>query len=1142
MLRYLKWVVRIAVVIIVAIALLTLTVAYTLGTESGTRWAINSINSQIAGELEVADFSGTLWSGMKIADLTYRDTGREFEAQQLAIDIYWPGVLAGRVILDHMYAASMTYRPLQAPDPDPKPFTLSMPPLPIVLGVNSGGVDTFIFEGATSPLTLSAININRARLNGNRLRARTASLTLGPVSYSASMLDATFTGDVPISTALTWKLTTNTWNGTGKVSGSLAELHFAQSVNGPYPASVEGTIEIVNRIDPMFNVSIDWLQWTFGSVGVENGETRLRGELDGYTASYSATLLLPGLAPSRINGTAQGDLQSLAQYDTQLTGADGDATASGHLTWLPEFNAESRVSLTNIDPAFIHAALSGELAATGNVLVDSKGDVHVTNALISGVANDAVIDIQGEFEKLQDVYRCTACIVNADQNRVEVSGEYSDDGIDVELAVNAPTLEQLWPDIGGSLAGSGELVGALDDLHFIGQLSAEELRFTDWSARRVALTSRDSSATKFDLHLEVDKAVRGDTDLGSATITLAGTREQFSADFEWQRSEIDIRAAASIRRIDDGIAGELLRASIVEPKSGEWALLNPVQFSLQDGAISVAGHEWRGQHGRLLVNQFSRNDDELHIGGKFVEIPLQIADPFLPANFELQGSANAEVDVHYSSGAWSGTIDWLQIDSVLRVSELGDEFTDVRIPHFGVNGKFVAGGAEFDAQISIDPGVSGDLQVSLERIDANTPFTALLQLQGNEWEWVTAILPMIENFEGVVAANVRAAGTLSSPQFDGDLTWQDGSIVVPALNVPIQQVNVVLSGASDGKATVKGSANAGKGQLAIEGQLNDLMAENRSLELRLSGQTAELVNWPEYHLWASPDLQIRGDASGWRISGAVVVPEAEIEIRELPVEAVKPSADVVVIGDERQPDNPIRYTGDVRLELGKQVHVNAFGLDTRLTGELVVRARADRALRAEGRVQLVDGVFVAYGQKLTIEEGTLTFTGPLDDPLVDVRAVRIVETLDGTVTAGLHLQGRAGNLSSSVYAEPVMTEAEALSYLVLGRPLVQATDAEGGELSGAAVALGLRQATRITEQLGASLGLDQLALTGNGGDSTALVAGKQLNSRVYARYAYGVFNRLGTLLLRYRLSERLSLEAGAGQTQSIDILYTVQKK
>jgi len=144
--------------------------------------------------------------------------------------------------------------------------------------------------------------------------------------------------------------------------------------------------------------------------------------------------------------------------------------------------------------------------------------------------------------------------------------------------------------------------------------------------------------------------------------------------------------------------------------------------------------------------------------------------------------------------------------------------------------------------------------------------------------------------------------------------------------------------------------------------------------------------------------------------------------------------------------------------------------------------------------------------------------------------------------AGIHLRGRAKNLSSTVYAEPSMSEADALSYLVIGRPLSEATSSEGGQLSTAAVGLGIRQASRIAQQIGQSFGLDQLSIVGDGGDATALVAGKQINRRLYARYAYGVFSQLGMIVIRYKLTNRLSLEAGAGENQSIDILYTVDKE
>jgi translocation and assembly module TamB len=222
------------------------------------------------------------------------------------------------------------------------------------------------------------------------------------------------------------------------------------------------------------------------------------------------------------------------------------------------------------------------------------------------------------------------------------------------------------------------------------------------------------------------------------------------------------------------------------------------------------------------------------------------------------------------------------------------------------------------------------------------------------------------------------------------------------------------------------------------------------------------------------------------------------------------------------------------------VHINAMGLDSDLQGSLLVRKQPEREPAAEGKIRLVNGSFTAYGRELAIREGELTFTGPLNDPIVDVQAVRSIETIDGPVVAGIRLTGRAQDLTATVFSEPAMADADALSYLVVGRPLNQATEAESQDLSGAAVALGLRQANRLVDQIGQSIGLDELSMAGDGGESTALIAGKKLNRRLYARYSYGVFSRLGSFLLRYRMTDKFTLEAATGENHSIDVVYSIE--
>ena len=92
-------------------------------------------------------------------------------------------------------------------------------------------------------------------------------------------------------------------------------------------------------------------------------------------------------------------------------------------------------------------------------------------------------------------------------------------------------------------------------------------------------------------------------------------------------------------------------------------------------------------------------------------------------------------------------------------------------------------------------------------------------------------------------------------------------------------------------------------------------------------------------------------------------------------------------------------------------------------------------------------------------------------------------------------------------------------------------------LANAALSFGLKKAVPITAEIQSTLGLDQLSLGGQTTDSAAIVAGKRLSKNVYMEYNYGIFSRIGGLLLSYQLTEQLSLEAQSGTDDSLEIIY-----
>ena len=88
-------------------------------------------------------------------------------------------------------------------------------------------------------------------------------------------------------------------------------------------------------------------------------------------------------------------------------------------------------------------------------------------------------------------------------------------------------------------------------------------------------------------------------------------------------------------------------------------------------------------------------------------------------------------------------------------------------------------------------------------------------------------------------------------------------------------------------------------------------------------------------------------------------------------------------------------------------------IDARLGGNIRVFTFND-ALRGEGSINVEKGRYSAYGQKLDIERGVLTFTGPISNPRIDIGirgkpSLRKEERRQATVSAAERLViARAG--------------------------------------------------------------------------------------------------------------------------------------
>ncbi|HET9645732.1 MAG TPA: translocation/assembly module TamB domain-containing protein, partial [Burkholderiaceae bacterium] len=254
------------------------------------------------------------------------------------------------------------------------------------------------------------------------------------------------------------------------------------------------------------------------------------------------------------------------------------------------------------------------------------------------------------------------------------------------------------------------------------------------------------------------------------------------------------------------------------------------------------------------------------------------------------------------------------------------------------------------------------------------------------------------------------------------------------------------------------------------------------------------------------------------------------------VRAPPPESDLLLAESQAPPRAARQVNAILQVDLGERLRLRGRGLDALLRGDLKITTPGGR-LAVQGTVRAENGTYAAYGQKLDIERGLVTFTGPVENPRLDIIALR--PNLD--VRVGVAVAGTALTPRVRLFSEPEMPDSDKLSWLVLGRQPEGLGRSDTALLQRAALALLAGEGGGGTDAVLRTLGLDDLSVRQQGeGDlrTTVVTVGKQISRRWYVGYERGVTSTTGTWQLIYRIAQRFTLRAQAGEGNAVDVIWT----
>lgn len=884
-----------------------------------------------------------------------------------------------------------------------------------------------------------------------------------------------------------------------------------------------------------------------------HGRFSVDGTPDEYRLRVQAKVSAAGVPESVIEAHGTGSTQALALGQLRIATLGGTVNGAAQLAWMPVLEAKATLDFSDIDPGRHWPDWPGRLngSVAGEVSLAGKAPVaRLELARLGGTLHTASVEGSGRLFLERDTLRAERLALALNDARVRLEGSVGERW-DLKWQLEATDLASAWPGAGGEISARGTLDGPRLAPHVVASLAGRGLA---WQGDRVAELAAEvdldlQAERRFHLALRAENIDARGTRWGRVQLAGEGSAREhrLELDAEGGEGSLGVRLSGALDEAPLAWAGKISLVELRLPKLGEWRLEQASAVRLTRASAHVeplclaqaqaricAGADWKA--GTAVVTADGR------------ALPLERLSPWLPADTKVAGQAHVQARLAWGArGIDEGRV-------VLTADDVALSHPEVDEPlRFGT----IEAGASIDAKgakaaLAMPLAAGGGLEASValpgwraaEAPAGDQPVAGELHVRDLPLELIARVTPTLVAVRGIVRAQVGIAGTFADPRVTGSARLEDASADLPLLGLRLREIRGELASDEGSRLRYDFSARSGEGALSARGQTELRPEAGWPTQVAIRGERVQVVNLPEALVEVTPSINVTVAGRDVGIEGEVAVPRARLRPRKLPEGTVSASSDVVVVGQSAPvEDERWKVRARLRATLGERVDFDGFGVRGRLVGNLLLIDEPGRLTAGQGEVRIVDGVYQMRGQDLSIRRGRLIYADTLvDDPGVDAEAVRVI----GEVTAGVRVRGTLKRPELTVFSEPAMTESDALSYILIGRPLRDASAAEGERMQQAALAAGVLGGDLIAREVGDRLGLDEIRVeAGETAQQTALVMGKYLTPKLYVRYLTGIVESSNIVQLRYDLTRRVQIQTEGGYRgyQNVsggDIFYTFE--
>ena len=1027
--------------------------------------------------------------------------------------------------------------------------------LPLNLNVESFSGEQLRITGDTD-LTVYKMLLKVSSIDGNmKLDALDVDSSQGTVNASGT---AQLINDWPVDITLNSMLNMDPLKGEKvklKVGGEVRkQLEVGVNLSGPVDVSLRAQAQLAEAGLP-FNLEVNskQLYWPFTGekqFQADDLKMKLGGKMTDYTLSFRTAVKGQGVPPADITIDAKGNERQVSLDKLTVAALEGKTELTALLDWQQAISWRGELALRGINTAKVApdwpSKLDGLIKTNGS-LYGGTWQMNVPEVKITGNVKQNKVNVEGSVRGNSYMqWTIPGLHVALGNNTADVKGELGVKDLNLDANIDAPKLDNMLPGLGGTAKGLVKIRGTVDAPQLLADITARGLRWQELSIAQVRVDGEVKSTDQIagNLDVRVERIAQPGVNIGLVHLAAKGNEKQHALQLQIQGEPVSgqLALSGSFDRKEERWKGALSNTRFQTPV-GPWSVNRDIALDYRnlEQKISIGPHCWVNPDAELCVPQTIDAGAAGHAIVNLNRFDLAMLKPFMPEETQASGVFSGNADV-----TWDTTKEGLPQGKVtlsgrnVKVTQIVNNAPlPVAFDTLNLNADLHNNRAELGWLIRLTNNGQLDGQVQVTDPQGRRNLGGNVNIRNFSLAMINPIFSRGEKAEGKLNANLRLGGNAMSPLLFGQMQLNgidvDGNFM--PFDMQPSQITMNFNGAS---STLQGDIRTQQGQISLNGDADWRQIDNWRARIAAKGSRVRITVPPMVRLDVSPDIAFNATPSLFTLDGNVDIPWARIVVKEVPESAVGVSSDEVMLNSDLKPEKTqsasIPINSNLNIHVGNNVRLDAFGLKARLTGDLKV-AQDKQGLGLNGQINIPEGRFHAYGQDLIVRKGELLFSGPPDQPLLNIEAIRNPESTENDVIAGVRVTGTADQPKAEVFSDPAMSQQEALSYLVRGQGL-DSGQSDSAAMTSMLIGMGVAQSGQLVGKIGETFGVSNLALDTQGvGDSSQVVVSGYVLPGLQVKYGVGIFDSLATLTLRYRLMPKLYLEAVSGVDQALDLLY-----